>query len=83
MKKILAIVVSMVVLTVAMATPACAVTPALKIPDMPEISNIKIDITVGSDEDDDVKLSNLFWKRYFEKHPIVFRNNMKIKEEVK
>lgn len=83
MKKILVIVVSMVAMTVAMAVPACAVTPAMKIPDMPEISNIKIDITVGSDEDDDVKLSNLFWKKYFEKHPIVFRNNMENKEKNK
>ena len=82
MKKIITFVAALV-MVVAMATPACAVTPALKVPDMPEISNIKIDITVGSDEDDDVKLSDLFWKRYFEKHPIVFRNNMENKEKSK
>ena len=82
MKKIFILATSLF-LTVFMAIPACAVTPALKVPDMPEISNIKIDITVGSDEDDDVKLSNLFWKKYFEKHPIVFHNNMENKEKNK
>lgn len=71
MKKILVIVVSMVVLTVAMAVPACAVTPALKVPDMPEISNIKIDITVGTDKEADVQLSEDLWSRWFAEHPIV------------
>ena len=76
MKKILVIAVSMVVLTVAMAVPACAVTPALKIPDMPEISNIKIDINVGSDKEDDVVGTKSFWDRWFAEHPIVIQNNV-------
>ena len=70
MKKIITFVAALV-MVVAMATPACAVTPALKVPDMPEISNIKIDITVGTDKEADVQLSEDLWSRWFAEHPIV------------
>ena len=68
--------VAALVMVVAMAVPACAVTPALKVPDMPEISNIKIDINVGSDKEDDVVGTKSFWDRWFAEHPIVIPNNV-------
>lgn len=75
MKKIFILAASLF-LTVSMAIPACAVTPALKVPDMPEISNIKIDINVGSDKEDYVVGTKSFWDRWFAEHPIVIPNNV-------
>lgn len=69
MKKFFVIAVA-IMLVVAMAIPAGAVTPALKIPKMPSVSDIKINITVGSDKDDTVKISEDFWNRWFKEHPI-------------
>lgn len=74
--KIVLTFVAALVMVVAIATPACAVTPALKVPDMPEISNIKIDINVGSNKEDDVVGTKSFWDRWFAKHPIVIPNNV-------
>ena len=71
MKKIITFAVALAAV-ISMAVPAFAVTPALKVPDMPEISNIKIDINVGSDEEDDVVWTKSFWDRWFAEHPIVF-----------
>lgn len=75
MKKIIVFCLA-VVLVVAMAVPTYAATPALRIPKMPSISDIKINITVGSDEDDTVKISDSFWDCWFKEHPIVIPNNV-------
>lgn len=79
MKKLIVFALSLMLL-VAMAAPAGAVTPALKIPKMPSISDIKsdikINITVGSDDDDTVKISENFWDRWFKEHPIVIPSNV-------
>lgn len=65
MKKIIAILL-VVLLILSMAVPAYAVTPALKIPDMPEISNIKIEAKM-----DDQAYKNAV-RAWFAEHPIKF-----------
>ena len=67
--KFVAILIALI-MVVAMAVPAYASTPALKAPNLPKISGIKINITVGTDETATVKLSENFWDRWFAEHPI-------------
>lgn len=59
MKKILAILLA-VMLIASMTIPAYAATPSLKVPDVPQISKIKFNVTMGED----------FWDNYFKEHPI-------------
>ena len=63
MKKIIAILMALV-LVMSMAVPAAAVTPALKIPDVPQIS--KIEIQVNLDE----KVYENAIQKWFAEHPI-------------
>lgn len=62
MKKILIFVVA-IMLVASMAIPAHAVTPAMNVPDMPEIPEIK---------NVEVKVSENFWDNWFAQHPLKF-----------
>lgn len=59
MRKILAIIL-VLLLILCMVVPAMAATPALKVPSMPKIPTIKVEL----------KLSENFWADYFAKNPI-------------
>lgn len=59
MKKIL-IATMALLLIIGMAVPAHAATPGYKIPEVPQVSQIKLKIDFGPD----------FWARWFEAHPI-------------
>lgn len=61
MKKILLFLLALL-LILSMAIPAFAVTPKLKVPNMPKIPTIKVE----------VKLPENFWDNWFAKHPINF-----------
>jgi hypothetical protein len=59
MKKIITFTLTLMLIA-AMAVPAYAVTPGYKIPEVPQISQIKPKFDLGAD----------FWERYWETHPI-------------
>lgn len=63
MKKILTLILA-VLLIMAMAVPAYAVTPSFKIPDMPEIPDISDDIKI------EIDIPDSFWDKWFAEHPI-------------
>ncbi len=52
-----------VVLVVAMAAPAWAVTPTFKAPKLPKIQEVKTNVRVTVTEG--------FWARWFREHPVV------------
>lgn len=61
MKKIIILVIT-VVLVLSMAVTAYAVTPTMKIPNMPVIPDITDDV--------EVEISECFWDKWFREHPI-------------
>ena len=61
MKKILALILA-VLLIMAMAVPAYAVTPKYEFPDLPEIPDISDNI--------EIELPDNFWSGWFKEHPI-------------
>ena len=63
MRKILAFCLA-ILLILSMAVPAFAVTPKLKVPNVPQISKIQIKPTIQ------IKLSDDFWDNWFKEHPI-------------
>lgn len=63
MKKILAILLA-VLLIMAMAVPAYAVTPKYEFPDLPEIPDISDDIKI------EIDIPDSFWDKWFQEHPI-------------
>lgn len=54
-----------VVLVVAMAAPAWAVTPTFKAPELPKIPEVKTNVQVT------VTVTEGFWARWFREHPVV------------
>lgn len=62
MRKIFAFVLALA-LVLSVSAAAFAATPALKVPNMPKIPTIKVE----------VKLSENFWADYFAKNPINIR----------
>jgi heme/copper-type cytochrome/quinol oxidase subunit 2 len=54
--------VMIVVLVIAMAVPACAVTPAMKAPNLPKIPEIQTNVRV--------KVTGSFWNRWFASNPV-------------
>ena len=68
-KKIITLFMALVLIA-CMSVPAFAVTPALKIPDMPEISKIQLDVKV--------ELPDSYWDNYFKEHPIKLPEDFKI-----
>lgn len=50
------------VLVIAMAVPACAVTPAMKAPNLPKIPEIQTNIQV--------KVTGSFWGHWFASNPV-------------
>ena len=62
MKKIIMYLLALV-LIIAMATPAWAVTPAFKAPELPKIPEVKTNVRVTVTEG--------FWARWFREHPVV------------
>lgn len=65
MKKIICILFA-VMLIASMAVPAYAVTPALNIPDVPQISNIKIEVKLNE------KVYENAVQKWFAEHPLDF-----------
>lgn len=63
MKKIITIVLALMLIA-SMAVPAYAVTPTFQIPDMPEISKIKIEVKL------DDKVAENAVKAWLKEHPI-------------
>lgn len=61
MKKFLSII-FVVMLTMLMAAPVYAVTPSASTPSVPQISDIKFDFNI--------KLSDDFWAKWFDKNPL-------------
>lgn len=61
MRKIIAFVIALVTVA-AMAVPAYACTPKLKVPSVPSVPKFKVQITLPED----------FWSDYFAKNPIKF-----------
>jgi hypothetical protein len=51
-----------VMLIASMTVPAYAATPALKIPSVPQISNIKFNVKIELPDD--------FWTNWFKEHPL-------------
>ncbi len=62
MKKIIMYLLALV-LVIAMAAPAWAVTPAFKAPKLPKIPEVKTNVQV--------KVTEGFWARWFREHPVV------------
>lgn len=62
MKKFL-IFVMVVILVIAMAAPAWAVTPTFKAPELPKIPEVKTNVQV--------QVTEGFWARWFREHPVV------------
>lgn len=65
MKKIIVSILAICLIACAIAIPAYAVTPTIKVP------NIKVSITKVPE----VKLSDSFWDKYFQDHPITIPPN--------
>ena len=61
MKKLIVFLMAML-MVMAMAIPAHAVTPSVDVPKVPQVSGIKFDIKV--------ELPEGFWAKWFEDHPI-------------
>lgn len=68
MKKVFAILLALM-LVAPMAVPAYAVTPALKVPNLPEIP----DITDSVWENVTIHLPDNLWDDWFAKHPIIIK----------
>lgn len=64
MKKILTIALA-VLLIMAMAVPAYAVTPKYEFPALPEIPDISDDVKI------EIDIPDSFWDKWFAKHPVV------------
>lgn len=65
MKKIIAILLALL-LILSMAIPVAAVTPTLQVPDVPQISDIKIEVKV------DEQVYENAVQKWFKEHPIKF-----------
>lgn len=62
MKKLIVLIITLC-LILAMAVPAYACTPKLKVPSIPAVPKIRVEI----------KLFENFWDNWFAKHPITFK----------
>lgn len=60
MKKIICTMLALLLIIGTMTVPAHAVTPALKIPDLPKVPEIKVE----------VELPKSFWDNWFDEHPL-------------
>ena len=73
MKKIIAFLFALM-LVVSMAVPTYALTPAFKIPDIPDFSDIEFDIKF--------EIPDSVWNGWFEKHPISWKPVIEIDPDV-